>query len=235
LQKNQGGHGIFQVSLKRLESWAYRRLFPPVIAFFVRMVSISLRLHWVGREKLEPLWRENRRLVYAFWHGRHFMMIHPFRNRKISVLTSTSRDGRLLADALTWFGYDNIPGSSHKSPVRALMASVQKTREGFDIAFAVDGPTGPRHQVKPGALFVAKKANAWIVPLSFSAGSSWTFHSWDRYLLPKPFARIVLILGDPYRPSSDLSAETVEKERLELERTLLRLDAEADAAVGKKV
>ena len=231
---------VFPVNFATLEAWAYSHLLPGILAIFIRLICISLRVRWIGDEPMRKLRTIREPVVFAFWHGRHFMLIHSFRWRKIaarlgrwkfrriSIMTSTSRDGRLLADILKKFGYGNIPGSSHKSPVRALLLAVQKIRHGDDLAFAVDGPTGPLHRVKPGALFVAKKAEAWIIPLTFSSRSAWTFRSWDRFMLPRPFAKILLLVGEPYKPSQDFSETEVESERLMLEATLERLTEEAD-------
>ena len=120
-----------------------------------------------------------------------------------------------------------------KSPVRALVGSIQKMRAGFDIAFAVDGPTGPLHKAKPGALFLAKKMDALIIPVSFSAQPSITMKSWDEYILPKPFAHAVMFFGEPFHPSSELGEDIVQAECLFLEKTLNQISAKADSIVKR--
>lgn len=217
---------------QRLKTWIYQRILPGLIAGSVKIINKSLRIEMLGMERVRELRNNNRRIVFVVWHGRHFMVIPSLRAPNASVLSSTSRDGKLLADVLVRFGYDIIPGSSHKSPVRALLVCIQKIKDGNDLILAVDGPTGPIHEFKPGALFVATKSDAVIVPLSYSSKWCVVFNSWDRFMLPLPFSKTVMIFGEPVRPSGDLSEGAVEKERLELQNTVNRLMDEADRKAG---
>jgi lysophospholipid acyltransferase (LPLAT)-like uncharacterized protein len=203
-----------------------------MIAGAVRLITATLRIERVGMEPIEDYRRSNRRILFAFWHGRHFLMIPCLYAANVNVLTSTSRDGRLLADVLRNFGYDIIPGSSHKSPVRALLACVNRMREGQDVVFAVDGPTGPIHVVKPGAVFVAAKAGASIIPVVFSCKPCAVFHSWDKFMLPLPFSKAVLLGGAPIAPPENTREEAIETVRLTLEDTLNSLLREADRRIG---
>ena len=152
--------------------------------------------------------------------------------RNISIIASPSRDGRLLADVLRMFKYSIIPGSSDKSPIRAIIKSIRAMKTGQDMAIAVDGPKGPFHQVKPGALFIAKKMNIPIIPGSNSSFPAWTFHSWDRFILPRPFARTVICFGKPIWLSSDFSENTIQQETRKIERELNRLTQLADCMTG---
>lgn len=217
---------------KKLKNWLYLHVYPRLLTGFIRIITATLRIEAVGENPVRDLKTKNRRIVYTVWHGRHFLVIPWFSSPDVCVLTSTSRDGTLLADILRKFGYNIIPGSSHKSPVRALLTSIQRMKEGKDLIFAVDGPTGPLYEVKPGALFVAKKADAFIVPVSFSYKPAIIFHSWDRYMLPLPFAKAKMVFAEPFLPSKDLSDDVVERERLHLQETIKRLTSEADLMAG---
>ena len=146
-------------------------------------------------------------------------------------MSSTSRDGRLQAKILKKFHYEIIPGSSSKTPVRALIQSLKKIQEGYNFAITVDGPTGPIYKVKPGALYVAKKTGATIIPMSFSSSPAFVIKSWDRYLMPKPFSRAVHLIGEPWQPSPDLNEQTLEQEALHLEKILNSLTEKADRMV----
>jgi lysophospholipid acyltransferase (LPLAT)-like uncharacterized protein len=217
---------------RKLQNWLYAHAYPPILSGIIRIINATLRIRAVGDEAILELKKRDRRIVYALWHGRHFLVIPRFGSPDTCVLTSTSRDGALVADILKRFGFNIIPGSSHKSPVRALLTSIQRIKEGKDLVFAVDGPTGPIYRAKPGALFVAKKAGAVIVPVSFSYKPALVFNSWDRYMIPYPFAKVKLVFGEPFAPSDDPSDEAVEGERLRLETTLNRLTSEADRLAG---
>jgi lysophospholipid acyltransferase (LPLAT)-like uncharacterized protein len=217
---------------KKIRNRLYSSVYPGLITGAIRLITATLRIERVGTEPIEEYRRSNRRILFAFWHGRHFLMIPCLSAPNISVLTSTSRDGRLLADVLRNFGYDTIPGSSHKSPVRALLACINRMREGRDVVFAVDGPTGPIHVVKPGAVFVAAKSGASIIPVVFSCKPCAVFHSWDRFMLPLPFGKAVLLGGKPIEPPSDGSESAIQAACRTLEDTLNSLRDEADRRVG---
>jgi lysophospholipid acyltransferase (LPLAT)-like uncharacterized protein len=217
---------------KKLKNWLYLHVYPRILTGIIRIITATLRIETIGEDRVRVLRMQNHRIVYTLWHGRHFLVIPRLGSPDICVLTSTSRDGTLLADILKRFGFNIIPGSSHKSPVRALLTSIQRMKEGMDLIFAVDGPTGPIYEFKPGALFVAKKADAFIVPVSFSYKPAVIFKSWDRYMLPLPFAKSKMVFGEPFRPSKDLSDDVVESERLQLQETIQRLTSEADLMAG---
>ncbi len=212
----------------KLKDWTYTHLFPRLIWALLHIIFNSLKIRSISEEKILELNRSGQRLVYVFWHGQNFIMIKYMAGRNVSIIASPSRDGRLLAGVLRMFGYGIIPGSSDKSPIRAIIQSIRVMKAGRDMALAVDGPKGPIHQMKLGALFLAKKMNAPIVPLANSAFPAWTFRSWDRFFLPRPFSRAVMVFGDPIRVSPDLSEETVQKEIRIIESELNRLTALAN-------
>jgi len=106
-------------------------------------------------------------------------------------------------------------------------------RAGYDFAFAIDGPRGPIHEVKPGAIYLAKKINTCIIPITFSSYPSIHLNSWDRYLLPLPFARSVVIFGEPFYPSPSLDEKTIDSEKAILKKILNKITILADKKVGK--
>lgn len=192
--------------------WLYHNILPTLAWGAINSLSVTLRIQTAGEDQIETLRRNKQRLIYAFWHGRQFLLVRYMSKKNLVIMSSTSRDGILQANILQKFGYEIVPGSSAKSPVRALIGSIQKMREGFDPAIAVDGPTGPIYKVKPGALYLAKKMNAPIIPMTFSANPAVTLKSWDKYLLPKPFSRTAIVFGKPFYPSPKLDDKTMEQE-----------------------
>lgn len=180
---------------------------------------------------MERLRKEKEKIVYILWHGRQFLVVRYMAHKHIGAMASTSRDGMLIANILQRFGYKIIPGSSEKNPVKALYAGIKKMRAGFHTLLTVDGPRGPIYKVKPGALFLAKKVNAFIVPITFSAKPAITFKSWDKYLLPKPFARTVIVFGEPFHLSSEKQECTIQEECQLVEKTLNQITERADSMV----
>lgn len=208
--------------------WIYFNILPTLAWGAINSLSVTLRIQTVGKDQIESMRKNRQRLIYTFWHGRQFLLVRYMSNKNLVIMSSTSRDGILQANILQKFGYEIVPGSSAKSPVRALIGSIQKMREGFDPAIAVDGPTGPIYKVKPGALYIAKKMNAPIIPLTFSANPAVTLKSWDRYLLPKPFARGVIVFGKPFYPSPKLDDKIIEQECNLLGKMLNQITKMAD-------
>jgi len=142
--------------------------------------------------------------VFCFWHGGQAgLLAHP-RVRPAVVMTSYSRDGALQSAILSRLGFSIARGSSSRGGAAGLKAVVKKLRDGHDALFAVDGPRGPLHVVKPGAVAAARTAQVSLVPLRAEASRAWVFsRAWDRYTLPKPFARVDIYRGEPVSPDED--------------------------------
>ncbi len=209
----------------------YQRLLPTLAWLGIHSIYITLKIKSVGDYQFQAYKRKGQKVIYAFWHGRQFLLVRYMSNRNISIMSSTSRDGILQSNILKKFKYEIISGSSAKSPVRALIGSIHKMRAGFDVGFAVDGPRGPLYKVKPGALFLAKKMHVPIIPIAFSAEPAITLRSWDNYLLPKPFAKSVILFGEAFRPSPNLDSGTIRRECSDLEHILNDITKRADRMV----
>lgn len=219
---------------KKYKTWIYNNILPSVLWLFMKLLTDSLNLRILGEETVDHLRKQGKRIVYAIWHGRQFILVSQLPKKHVTVMSSTSRDGRLQAAILRKFGFDIVFGSSRRSAVRALVGVVKRMNEGRDVAMAVDGPTGPIYQVKPGALFLAKKCGACLVPLGYSTRRGIVMNAWDRYLLPLPFSRTVFIYGRPIHPSASMDRETMERENLELKIVLDRMMNEADRMTGRR-
>jgi hypothetical protein len=142
-------------------------------------------------------------VVFCFWHGRQAgLFAHP-RPRPVAVLASLSRDGALQARILARLGFDVHRGSSTRGGASGLKSLIGALRRGADAAFAVDGPRGPLHRAKPGAILAARAAGAAIVPIDVRAARRWVFtKAWDEYALPKPFAVVEIVRGAAIPPAS---------------------------------
>ncbi len=159
--------------------------------------------------------------IFCFWHGRQAGLFAYPRQRTTAVLVSLSRDGDLQSRILRLLGFRVTRGSSSRGGSAGLKALIGVVNRGADAAFAVDGPKGPIHRVKSGAVYVALKTGGSLVPITTRCSRAWIFsRAWDRYELPKPFARVELICGAPI-PSLDGDPEVL---RSRLERELSALD-----------
>jgi lysophospholipid acyltransferase (LPLAT)-like uncharacterized protein len=147
----------------------------------------------------------------------------------VHVLASRSRDGELVSRLARGFGLSVVRGSSSRGAATALRALVRLIREQrAEVAVIPDGPRGPRWVAHPGAVILAKLGQAPIVPLGFGVSRGMVLGSWDAFLVPRPFARAVLIFGDPLRVPADADRGSLEVYRRMLEQTLTRLTREAD-------
>lgn len=194
----------------------------------------TLRITFVNKEVPDRLKAEDRNIIFAFWHGRQFLLFHTHRMLGVVIPASESRDGEIQAGVLTRFGFEVVRGSSKRKGAQALLGLVDGLRRGKHIALAVDGPRGPLHEVKHGVTYLAAKLDKPIVPVITSAKRFWILDRiWDKYLLPLPFTRAVVMYGEPITVSG-MSEDVLEAKRGELQAALNRLMAEADGYFTKR-
>jgi lysophospholipid acyltransferase (LPLAT)-like uncharacterized protein len=194
----------------------------------------TLRITFVNKEVPDRLRAEGRNIIFAFWHGRQFMLFHTHRKLGVVIPASESRDGEIQAGVLTRFGFEVVRGSSKRKGAQALLGLVDGLRRGRHIALAVDGPRGPLYEVKQGVTYLAGKLDKPIVPVITSAKRFWILEKiWDKYLLPVPFTRAVVMYGEPITVSG-LSEELLEAKRRELQKALNLLMTEADGYFTKR-
>ena len=194
----------------------------------IRLIGWTLRFETRGMEHFDEVAAAGRVPIYAFWHDRIFSGTYFFRGRGIVIITSQSFDGEYIARFIQRMGYGAIRGSSTRGGVRALVEMIRAMRAGLPMGFSVDGPKGPRYEVKPGPVLLAQKTGNPMVPFVLQPRSSWTLKSWDRMQIPKPFTRCLVSVSEPIYVPQDASDEIVEEKRSELEKVLLQLNAEAE-------
>jgi lysophospholipid acyltransferase (LPLAT)-like uncharacterized protein len=170
-------------------------------------------------------------VVLAFWHGQQFVCIRWALLHPTAALVSLSPDGELLASAFAVLGVGVERGSSSRGGASGLKAMVRRLRRGFDAAFAVDGPRGPRGVVRSdrgsvGAALAAKLGHCRVVPMAAACASCWRARSWDVFELPWPFSRVSLVLGAP------LDADLADPARLGAAIDAARAKAELALARG---
>jgi len=113
-------------------------------------------------------------------------------------LISASRDGELLADAIKRFDYDVVRGSSSRLGASAILQLTEVLASGRDVVITPDGPRGPVYELGPGIIFLAQKSEAAVVPFNMEYSSYWRLKSWDRFIVPRPFSKVRVIIGQPH-------------------------------------
>ena len=156
-----------------------------------------------------PLLRtdSSRRWVLALWHGQLFPLMGHRRRCTTAAIVSKSSDGQILAWAMRWFRVVAVRGSSSRGGKVALAGIIERVRSGYDVAFAVDGPIGPRRTARAGALAAAERTGAWVVPYACACSRFTVLRTWDRFVVPWPFCRIVVVLGKPIGGSDERTVE----------------------------
>jgi len=200
-------------------------------ATVIRLLGVTWRIAWDATERLDEARRHHPHVIFAFWHGRLLPLSYSHRNQSIHVLASEHKDGEMLGQTIRRLGFGHVRGSSTRGGARGLLELRGKLEAGFDVAFTVDGPRGPRGRVKPGAIQLAKMSGAAIVPITTSSRRHRTLRSWDAFELPHPFTRVRIRYGPPVVVPSDADDALIEARRLELERVLTDITEENDRAV----
>lgn len=169
----------------------------------------------------------NERYIGALWHNR--LLLLPFvlkrylPERRGAALISASRDGALLADLVERFDFEVVRGSSSRKGASAIRQLAEVIANGKDVVITPDGPRGPAYELGQGIIFLAQQSGAGVVPINMEYSSCWRVKSWDRFILPKPFAKVRAIFGTPHRVASTSTEEEFERERLRLQEAMMQL------------
>lgn len=183
----------------------------------------TTRVRRTGTESYLRFRREGQPVIFVFWHGQLLPLVHYHRHEGVVVLVSEHSDGEYIARIIDRHGFGTARGSSTRGGIKGLKALIRAAREGHDLALTPDGPRGPAHRFKPGALMAAQITGAPIVPVAAGASAAWHFDSWDRFMVPRPLARITLAYAEAVRVPRDLGDAGRERFARELEDVLNRL------------
>ena len=210
---------------------------PLAAAWMVRLLGVTLRVRVCGQEALRPLWLARQPVIYVVWHGR--ILLVPWLNVRLQrthaarvplVLASQSRDGEIVAQYVQSFGLPVVRGSSSRDGDIALRRLASAVRSGRDVAIVPDGPRGPRERLQPGVVALAALTGAPVIPLAVGARPARHLSSWDRFLVPLPFARCALVFGASVHVGRD---DDRERACTDLERALVDVTARADALAAE--
>ena len=163
-------------------------------------------------------------VLLCTWHQLFFSAVRPFKNYKAfnpSIMISKSNDGEIVAKIALRNGWNPIRGSSSNGGTEALRKMIKNLKEKKLAAHIVDGPRGPSGIVKPGIIQLAHATNAVIVPFYVFAEKAWYFNSWDKFLLPKPFSKVLLRFGEMIKFDKVKNKEIFERQRMRLEEIMI--------------
>jgi len=208
------------------------RLFEWVGPLVFLVIGHTVRIKKINSEPQEELLKEKKPVLYCLWHGRMFVPIFIHRRQNIVPMISQHADGEMIARIVRKLGYGAVRGSSTRGGKEAFHEMLRHLKSGGMAAMIPDGPKGPRLHFKPGTLYLAQQSECYLVPVTFASRPCWRFKSWDRFVVPKPFARCVVCYGDPIQIPRTLSQEEMESWRQKLETTMVDLVKSAEAHFG---
>jgi lysophospholipid acyltransferase (LPLAT)-like uncharacterized protein len=188
----------------------------------------TTRITVLNDEAYRNLRREGRPVVLLVWHGRIFLVPYYFRKKNIMPLVSPSEDGEIAAQIMARWGYKILRGSGSHTMVGAWKQMIRELKDGGEVIIVPDGPRGPNRVHKLGGLKLARETGAFCVPFSFSTNRKKILKSWDRFLMFKPFSKVVVMFGAPFTIDKDMDDEELERDRFRAEKLLTDLDQQAD-------
>ena len=174
--------------------------------------------------------------IYAFWHSRLLLMDHVGRNMELIVFISQSKDGEIISQILKQQGSIAVRGSSTRGGMRAIIEALRLLKEKKRIcAITPDGPQGPRFRAQPGVILLAQKTQMPIIPMIASASRAKIFNSWDRFMLPLPFSKYVVMDGTPVVVPKEMDDAMLREKQLELEEEMNQKTKLLDREFGYKI
>lgn len=181
----------------------------------IRLLASTWRYRVRNAEHLDAARSGGAPFVFSIWHGQLLPLLWHHRNQGVSILVSEHKDGELIARFAESIGYGTVRGSSTRGAAGALLGLVRALEEGREVGITPDGPRGPACSYAPGAAVAASKARALVLPLAAHADNAWRLSSWDRFMIPRPFARITVAYGKPVRLPEDARAAAAQTPMLE--------------------
>lgn len=221
-----------------MDPWTWKdKILLATIPFFgslaLRLLSLTIRKKTLYSERFQKFRDQGQRVIAAFWHQRLLMMPFFPRPGKTGMLVSRHRDGEIIARLIRYLAIDSVRGSTTRGGLSALRGMVRFYREGGNLAITPDGPQGPKHVVQPGVIELARLTGSPVFPITYGASGKRSLSTWDRFMIPLPFCRVVFIWGEPVWVPRDSKPEEREEKRLLLQDRLRQITDEADRLFRK--
>jgi lysophospholipid acyltransferase (LPLAT)-like uncharacterized protein len=212
----------------------------PVLRFINWLLLKSYRLQPViGAEHVDALIAEETVSAPSYWHQHHvacsaFMRTWMRRGYKLCFLISGSVDGEVPERIARSWGAEVIRGSANQSGALALRDQQRMLKEGYSIVTTADGPRGPKYEFKSGTILMARIGGVPIVPIACAADRAWYLDRWDNFMIPKPFARVAIAVGEPYVVSRDVRIDEIEPHRANVQARVMSLMQQCEDALQAK-
>lgn len=223
-----------RMSLAR-RAWYFLGL--PVARGVMRLLWWSYRVEKViGADLAERIATDGRVYAPCYWHQHHVLCTNMIRRWidkgfRASFLVSASVDGEVPARIARAWGAEVIRGSANQTGALVLRDMREALRRGVSIITTADGPNGPKYEFKAGAVLMARIAAVPLVPLACAADRAWYLDRWDNFMVPKPFARVVLAVGEPLPVPPDTPLDRIEEIRMQMQQSVMSLMTASEQAL----
>ncbi len=195
----------------------------------INILGRTWRVRVANGEVLRVAHAAGKPVILVLWHGQLLPLLWAHRNRQITIMISEHGDGEILARVSRSLGCRAVRGSTTRAGARALLGAAREVEAGFDLAITPDGPRGPARSVAPGALVIAQRTGAPLLPVAAWASRAWRLRSWDGLVIPKPFARIVVAYSPLMHIASDSASQAIESS----DAVRASIDAASDLAASE--
>jgi hypothetical protein len=209
----------------------------PLFRLVMKLMVMTYKVEAiVGEEHIEPFIKDGSICTPCYWHQQHVLCSDLMRRWirrgfKACFLISASVDGEVPARLARVWGAEVIRGSANRkgqSGTLALRDMQRMMKRGYSVVTTADGPQGPIYEFKAGAILTARIGNAPIIPMACAASSAWYLNRWDKFMIPKPFAKVVIAVGKPYVVPKDIRLDAIEDDRLNVQRAVMSLMRECE-------
>lgn len=195
--------------------------------WLIRLIGLTWRYEVVHDADVRAARARGERIVFVLWHGQLLPLLYCHRNENVAMLVSEHADGEAIARVAERFGYRCVRGSTSRGAARALLELTRALEEGHDLAITPDGPRGPAKTFAAGAAIVAQRTHAPVIGAAASATSAWRLNSWDRFIIPRPFARVRVAYSDATHVSAHSGLRDAAAEAPRLRDLLLQAETRA--------
>ncbi|MDJ0794289.1 MAG: lysophospholipid acyltransferase family protein [Woeseiaceae bacterium] len=210
----------------------------PVLRGIIRLLTSTYRFEAViGEEHVKPFVDDEQVCAPCYWHQHHVLgstLIRSWIRRgfKACFLVSGSVDGDVPERIARSWGAEVIRGSANQSGALALRDQQTMMKSGYSIVTTADGPRGPKYEFKAGTVLMARIAGVPMIPIGCAADRAWYLNRWDDFMIPKPFARVAIAIGEPIPVPRKIALDDLEPVRANVQAAVMSLMRDSEQALN---
>lgn len=210
--------------MKKISEILIFKIAIPLGVMLFKIMALTYRFRELNGRGISPRQGKKKQYIYGFFHSQILAFVYDYRGTKMGSLASTHRDGEIAARVASGFGIKMARGSSTRGGAAALRGLKSLMKRGYDTALTVDGPRGPAGSVNRGIIYLASLTGKEIVPVGFACAPCARLRTWDRFMIPLPFAGGYFNFGSPMRIPRGIKGKDIEIYSEKIRDRLLELN-----------